>query len=183
MNGFDVFLLVLACVLVLVGMVKGIVRILIGIAALAAAFGLAAYYHQPLATRLGVLDVSESVLRLIAYALIFIGVMLAGGLIAYAMRKLIKASMLSWADRTAGAVVGLVAAALVAVLLVLPVVAYSPWGPIALGDSMLAPYIVGVGEAAATVAPPEMAERYRRGVEDLRKIWDESLVDPSRQPV
>jgi hypothetical protein len=99
------------------------------------------------------------------------------------MRKLIKASMLSWADRTAGAVVGLAAAALVAVLLVLPVVAYSPWGPIALGDSMLAPYIVGVGEAAATVAPPEMAERYRRGVEDLRKIWDESLVDPSRQPV
>ena len=36
--------------------------------------------------------------------------------------------MLSWADRTAGRHVGLVAAALVAALLVLPVVAYSPWG-------------------------------------------------------
>ena len=48
---------------------------------------------------------------------------------------------------------------------------------------MLAPYIVGVAEAAATVAPPEMAERYREGVEDLRRIWDEAPVDPSRQPV
>jgi membrane protein required for colicin V production len=183
MNGFDVFLLVLACLLVLIGVIKGIVRILIGIAALIAAFAFAAYYHQPLATRLGVLDVSESVLRMIAYALIFIGVMLAGGLLAYLTRKLIKASMLSWADRTAGAVVGLVAAALVAVLLVLPVVAYSPWRATAFGDSMFAPYIVEVGEAAATVAPAEMAERYRQGVEDLRKIWDGPLVDSSRQPV
>jgi membrane protein required for colicin V production len=183
MNGFDVFLLVLACLLILVGVIKGIVRILIGIAALVAAFALAAYYHQPLATRLGVLDVSDGVLRLIAYVLIFIGVMLAGGLLAYLTRRLIKASMLSWADRTAGAVVGLVAAALVAGLLVLPVVAYSPWGATALGDSILAPYVVGVAEAAATVAPPEMAERYREGVEDLRKIWDETLVDSSRQPV
>ena len=42
MNGFDIFLLVMACLLVLVGMIKGIVRILIGVAALVAAFALAA---------------------------------------------------------------------------------------------------------------------------------------------
>ena len=177
MNGFDIFLLVLACLLVLVGVIKGIVRILIGVAALVAAFALAAYYHQPLASRLGVLDVSEGILRLIAYALIFIGVMLAGGLATYLMRKLIKASILSWADRTAGGAVGLVAAALAAALLVLPVVAYSPWGPRALGNSVLAPYVLGVAEAAAIVAPPEMAERYREGVQDLKKIWDASPGD------
>lgn len=174
MNGFDIFLLILACLLVLVGVIKGIIRILIGIAALVAAFAFAAYYHQPLASRLGVLDFSEGVLRLIAYALIFIGVMLTGGLIAFLVRKLIKASMLSWADRTAGALVGLVAAMLVAALVVLPVVAYSPWGPRALGNSVLAPYIVGVAEAAASVAPPEMAERYRRGVQDLKRIWSDA---------
>ena len=182
MNGFDIFLLVLACFLVLVGVIKGLVRILIGIAALVAAFALAAYYHQPLAARLGVLDVSEGALRLIAYGLIFIGVMLSGGLIAYLVRKLVKASMLSWADRTAGALVGLVAATLAAALLVLPLVAYSPWGAQALGSSVLAPYVVGVAEAVAGVAPPEMAERYRQGVEDLRRIWANAPVDPS-QPV
>lgn len=174
MNGFDIFLLVLACLLVVVGVIKGIVRILIGIAALVAAFALAAYYHQPLASRLGVLDVSEGVLRLIAYALIFVAVMLTGGLVTYLARKLLKVSMLTWADRTAGAAVGLVAAALAAALVVLPVVAYSPWGPQALGSSVLAPYIVGVAEAAAAIAPPEMAQRYREGVEDLRKIWSDA---------
>jgi len=183
MNGFDVFLLVLGCLLVLFGVIKGLVRILIGVAALVAAFALAAYYHQPLAARLGVLDVSDGVLRLIAYALIFIGVMLSGGLLTYLTRKLIKASMLNWVDRTAGAVAGLVAAGLLAGLLVFPVVAYSPWGPTALGNSMLAPYIVGVAEAAAAVAPPEMAERYREGVEDLKEIWDKAPVNPSQQPV
>jgi len=175
MNGFDIFLLVMACLLVLVGVIKGIVRILIGVAALVAAFAFAAYYHEPLANRLGVLDVSDGVLRLIAYVLIFIAVMLSGGVIAYLTRKLIKVSMLSWVDRVAGAVVGLVAAAVVAALLVLPVVAYSPWGPQALGNSVLAPYVVSVAEAAASIAPPEMADRYRKGVEDLKKIWDEPV--------
>ena len=39
------------------------------------------------------------------------------------------------------------------------------------------------GAITATVAPPEMAERYRDGVEDLRRIWDDAPVDPGRQPV
>ena len=176
MNEFDIFLLALACVLVVVGMIKGIVRILVGVAALVGAFALAAYYHRPLADRLHVLDVSEGGLRLIAYGLIFIGVMLTGAVIAYIVRKLLKAAMLSWADRTAGAVVGLVAAALAAALLVLPIVAYSPWGEEALTDSVLAPYVLSVGEAAATLAPEEMADRYREGVQNLRRIWAETAA-------
>lgn len=176
MNGFDIFLLALACVLVVIGVIKGIVRILVGIAALVGAFALATYYHEPLASRMGVLDVSDGALRLIAYGLIFIGVMLTGALIGWAVRKLLSAAMLSWADRTAGGAVGLVAATLAAALLVLPIVAYSPWSERALTDSILAPYVLSVGEAAASIAPAEMAERYREGVENLRRIWAESAA-------
>ena len=90
MNTFDIILLVFACVLVVVGMFKGLVRILLGLAALVAAFALAARYHEGLADRLGGVDISIEALRLVAYLLIFIGVMLAGGLVAFFARRLLQ---------------------------------------------------------------------------------------------
>jgi membrane protein required for colicin V production len=66
--------------------------------------------------------------------------------------------MLSWADRMAGGAVGLVAAMLIAAWLVLPLVAYSPFGEKALRDSVLAPYVTVVAN---------------KKVEDLRQYWRE----------
>jgi membrane protein required for colicin V production len=173
MNTFDVVLLALACLLVIVGMVKGLVRILIGVAALIAAFAVAARYHQPLADRLSGLDIGVGPLRFIAYLLIFIAVMLVGGAVAYLARKLIKAAMLSWADRLAGAAAGLVTAALTAALLVLPLVAYSPYSERVLASSLLAPYVTVVADMANSFVPEELSEHYREGIEDLRRFWRE----------
>ena len=176
MNSFDIVLLVLACVLVVIGMAKGLVRILIGLAALVAAFALAAIYHQPLADRLN-FEISVEATRLISYALIFLGVMLAGGLIAYLVRRLLKAAMLSWADRLGGAALGLVAAAVAAALLVLPVVAYSPHGTRLLGDSLFAPYVTAVADLANELVPEELSQRYLDGIEDLREFWREQVFE------
>jgi membrane protein required for colicin V production len=176
-NHFDVFLLAMACLLVLVGMIKGLVRVLIGIAALIAAFALAARYHQPLANRLSKLDVDFEPASLISYVLIFLGVMLAGGLVAWLVRRLIKAAMLSWADRLGGAALGLVAAMLIAALLVLPLVAYSPWSERVLARSKLAPYVTVVADLANMLVPEDLSRRYRQGVEELRRFWREHLMD------
>ena len=171
MNGFDMLLLTLAAVLVVIGMVKGLVRILLGIAALVAAFALAVQYHRPLADRLGGLDMPGGVLSFISYLAIFLGVMLAGGLVAFLMRRLLKAAMLSWADRLAGGALGLVAATLVAALLVLPVVAYFPASGDTLQHSRLAPYVTVVADLANLLAPDELSVRYRHAVENLRRVW------------
>jgi membrane protein required for colicin V production len=186
MNGFDIVLLVLGCALVVIGMVKGLVRILIGIAALVFAFALAARYHRPLAERLGGLEIGSEPTMLISWVLIFIGVMLAGGLVAFLVRKLLKAAMLSWADRIAGAALGLVAATLTAGLLILPVVAYSPWGEQALRGSILAPYVTVVADLANTMVPDDLSERYNQKIEELRRYWREQWyqrVEPEPQEV
>jgi membrane protein required for colicin V production len=185
MNTFDVILLAFACALVVLGMFKGLVRILIGLAAIVAAFALAARYHEGLAARLGSLDVSVEVLRLVAYLLIFIGVMLAGGLVAWLLRKVLRAAMLGWADRLGGAALGLVAALLTAALIVLPLVAYSPYGERILGGSVLAPYVTVVADLATGLAPADLSTRYREGVEKLRRYWQDRAIerlspDPSR---
>jgi membrane protein required for colicin V production len=178
-NGFDIVLLVLACVLVLVGMVKGLVRILIGIAALVFAFALAARYHRPLADRMGGMEIGAEPAMLISWVLIFIGVMLAGGVIAFLVRRLLKAAMLSWADRLAGAALGLVAATLAAGLLVLPVIAYSPGGERVLRGSVLAPYVTVVADLATTLVPDDLSERYGRKIEELRRYWREEWFEPA----
>jgi len=176
MNTFDIVLLTFACVLVVVGMFKGLVRILLGLAALVAAFALAARYHEGLADRLGV-NVSIEALRLLAYLLIFLGVMLAGGLAAYLTRRLLKAAMLGWADRLGGAALGFAVAMLAAALVVLPVVAYSPYGERVLAHSVLAPYITVVADIATSVVPEDLSSRYKKKVEDLRRYWQERYIE------
>ncbi|MHC4428573.1 MAG: CvpA family protein, partial [Planctomycetota bacterium] len=87
MNGFDIGLLVLLGILVVIGLLKGLARLLIGIAALVAAFVLAAQFHQDLAVKLTWFEWSDNVLTLVASLMIFIGIMLAAGLVAWLARE------------------------------------------------------------------------------------------------
>ena len=172
MNGFDITVLVLTGILVIIGLSKGLVRILIGIAALVVAFIVASQFHTTLAA---VFDRDPggpgAAASLAAYIAIFLGVMLLGGFVAFLMRRIVKAALLSWADRLAGGALGLLAAALASALLILPVVAYTPDGKEILTRSVLAPYVVTVADVFNQLAPDDLAERYRDGVRELRSRW------------
>jgi membrane protein required for colicin V production len=172
MNGFDIAVVVVAAVLVVFGAVKGLVRILVTLGALIAAFLLASQFHIPLA---GLFTDSpegpSAALRLVAYLVIFLGVMLAGGITAFFLRTLLKAALLGWADRLAGAALGFVVAALASALLILPIVAYTPRGEQMLGGSLLAPYVAAVADLVNHLAPEELSRRYRERMEELRRHW------------
>ncbi len=100
-----------------------------------------------------------------------VGVILAGAIAGHVMRRVLKAAMLSWADRLGGAALGLVAAALIAALIVLPLVAYTPYGESLLTGSVLAPYVSAVADLAATLLPAELTLLYQRNMESLRQAW------------
>ena len=74
MNHFDILLLIMACVLVVIGMVKGLVRVLIGLAALVVAFVVAARFHRPLADQLSWIRLPDKPLMLVTYVRIFLAV-------------------------------------------------------------------------------------------------------------
>ena len=102
-NTFDVLLLVLVGLLVLLGVLKGLTRLLIGVGALVAAFMLTAQFHWQVAVSMArVVEMTEPVANLVAYLAIFLGTMLAGALIASALGRLLRATMLGWADRRCG---------------------------------------------------------------------------------
>ena len=172
LNTFDLLLLVLVGLLVLLGLLKGLTRLLIGIGALVAAFILAARFHGLAAAAvLGVLDMPAAAANLIGYLAIFVGTMLAGAVTGRILRGLLKAAMLGWADRAAGAAAGFVAALLAAALIVLPVIAYVPTGERLLRDSVLAPYVTLVSDLANAIVPEELADQYRERMDALRGSW------------
>ena len=172
LNAFDLFLLVLVGLLILTGLLKGLVRLLIGIGALVAAFILAARFHGPAAAAvLGMMDMPASAANLIGYLAIFLGTMLAGALAGRLLRGLLKAAMLGWADRLAGAAAGLVAALIAAALIVLPVIAYVPTGEQLLRNSVLAPYVTRFSDLANAIVPEELAAQYRGRMDALRQSW------------
>ena len=177
MNYFDIALLILASVLIFIGVMKGLVRLLIGLAAFIAAFAVAARFHQPLAASMDFVKIPDGALMLLSYFLLFIGVMLLGGLTAYLLRKLMKAAMLGWADRLGGAAVGLALATLLAVLIILPTVAYSPGNSEMLSESVLAPFISEVADVASPMVPQQLSDLYNEKIEALRQLWQEKFFD------
>ena len=171
-NAFDVLLLVLVGLLVLLGVLRGLTRLLIGTGALVAAFMLAAQFHRQVAVSMvRVVEMPEPVANLAAYLAIFLGTMLAGSLVASVLGRLLKTTMLGWADRLAGGAVGLVAALLAAALVILPVVAYATSGAAVLRNSVLAPYVTVVADIANQFVPDRLSAQYRDRMESLRQYW------------
>ena len=67
MNAFDIFLLILISVLGLVGLLKGLVRLLIGVGALITAFIIAAQSHQKVTSTInGIVEMPDPIVSLIS---------------------------------------------------------------------------------------------------------------------
>ena len=64
-----------------------------------------------------------------------------------------------------------------AALLVLPLVAYSPYSERMLARSILAPYVTVVADVANLLVPEDLSRRYRQGVEGLRRMWRAQVDD------
>ncbi len=171
MNALDIGLIVLIVFGAGIGLTRGLVRILIGILSLVVAFFLASHYQDQIAALLTSRHVSEGPARIAAYVLVFMATMLAGGLVAWAVGKLLKLAMLSFPDRLAGGALGIVAALLAAAFLVHPLVASSPEGSRLLATSKIAPYVTVVADLGNAMAPDAVAKRYDQGIESLRRIW------------
>ena len=171
MNALDIGLVVLFAIGAGIGLARGFVRILIGILSLVVAFYLASRYQDQIAAVMTARHVSETPARIGAYVLVFVATMIAGGLVAWVVGKMLKLAMLSFADRLAGGALGIVAAMLGAAFLVHPLVASSTGGSRLLATSKIAPYVSVVADLGNAAAPDAVAKRYESGIESLRKIW------------
>lgn len=168
MNIVDLVVLIIVGVSGLVGLLRGAVREIFGLAALLIGFVLALNYYGPAARALGA-GISNP---LVAQGAAFFGILLvawaAFALVGMLLRRILKLLSLSWLDRLGGLAFGLARGALIVSVLTWSLAAFALPGSglpdDALGESRVARGVLEVGDRIAALFPEDFAARLRRGV-------------------
>jgi membrane protein required for colicin V production len=119
MTGFDIAVLAVVALSTLLAFARGVVREVIALASWIAAAILALAFGGALAAVLPGLEASPTARQVLAFALIFIGVLMAGALIAHVLTRMVRAVGLGFLDRLLGAIFGMARGAAIVVLFVL----------------------------------------------------------------
>lgn len=174
MNWLDAVLLFIIVLSVIAGFRKGLSRQIIGLVTVVVAivlglwmYGLAGHWLTPYVS-------SPRAANFGGFALVFIGVMLAGSLIGYVVHKFLKFTGLSFFDRILGAAFGVVRGVLISVAVILGIMAFSAEGkpPESVVHSRLSPYVVHAARVFAAMAPHEMREGFRRTYAQVKSAWN-----------
>ena len=106
MNWLDIVILVAIAIAAFLGLRMGLIKAVLVLAGIIVGVILAGHFSGPLAQRLTFIP-SESVAKVVAFAIILIGVLLIAAIVAWLLTWTAKVVMLGWVNRLGGAVLGL----------------------------------------------------------------------------
>ena len=164
------------------GLVAGFARVSIGFLAaiLGVVFGFwfygipAGWVHRYLH--------SVPVSNLIGFLLVFWAILAIGALFAKITSKLFKWTGLSWLDRLLGGAFGLVRGALIAVVMIAVLLAFTPKPmPNWMVKSEVLPYAMEASNAIASLAPNAIKNAFGESMLELRRVWNQQVVESRKQ--
>lgn len=167
-NWLDWILAAIVVVSVVAAIKRGFVQELISIAAVVIGLVVAALGYSRAALWFDDLTKSHQISLGLGFLVLFVGVLVAGAVIALLARKLIKTAGLEWFDRFLGGVFGLVRGVLVDCILLLALMAFAI-KPEAVRQSSLAPYVTAGTRVVALVMPENLRAQFRLGFEKFRQ--------------
>jgi membrane protein required for colicin V production len=119
MNAFDLAVLALVALSTLLAFARGVVRELIALASWILGIAVALMFAGKGAQLFAWLEVTAEIRLVLAFALIFVAVLVAGALVAWVLSRAIHAARLSFVDRFLGGAFGLARGILLVVLFAL----------------------------------------------------------------
>jgi len=111
MNWLDIAIIVAIAIAILIGLRIGIIKAVLSLAGLIVGVILAGRYYVPFSEWLSFIP-QASVAKIVAFAIILIGVMVIAGVLASLLKWAASAVMLGWVNRLGGAVFGLLLGAI-----------------------------------------------------------------------
>jgi membrane protein required for colicin V production len=169
MNGFDAFVLLAALALVCLGILRGLVRISLGLGGLVLGLLVALQYEGSVAPSFERAVGDPVVAHLLAFAVLVMAVLAGSILLAWALRRLLKKAHLGWLDRLLGAAVGLLCATLLAAAVAVPLASVLPKDSRVLAESRLAPVTLKVSRMVVRLAPQDLREKFLRGIDRIQE--------------
>ncbi len=106
MNWLDIVIIVALVVPTFIGLKSGLIKTVLSLVGLIVGVILARLYYIPLSEQLGFIP-QATVAKVVAFAIIMIGVMIVAGVLAMALKWIASVVMLGWVNRIGGAVFGL----------------------------------------------------------------------------
>ena len=111
MSWLDIVILAVIAVATLMGLRTGIIKAVLSLAGLVIGVALAGRFYLSLSAELTFIS-SPSWAKIVAFAIILIGVMIVARVIANLLKRVASALMLGWVDKVGGAVFGLMLGAI-----------------------------------------------------------------------
>jgi membrane protein required for colicin V production len=177
MNLLDLLLVVIVGVSIATGFMAGFARV--GVGFIASVSGLLFgfwYYSVPAAWIRDHWTMSASAANMLGFFVVFLAFLSAGAMIGKLLSKLFKWSGLNWLDRLLGGAFGLVRGALLAVITVAVIMAFTPKPlPTWMTGSEVLPYVLDASNLCSNLAPAAVKDAFRDSMFEIRKLWEEEL--------
>jgi len=172
-NWLDIVFAIVLISSVLEGLKEGFARTALGLAAVIVGLVCGLWFYGSVGA-LFESHVGQTWANVLGFLVIFVGVIMAGGLLGALIAKLLKMIHLSWLDRLAGGAFGVLRGALVCAVIVAVMMAFSPKPPPgSVERSRIAPYVMGTARILVYAAPHEFSEGFHRSYDKLRALWDD----------
>jgi membrane protein required for colicin V production len=167
---------------VMAGFVAGFARVGIGFCAAIAGVVFGFWFYKSPAAWFHKFISSHAVSNVLGFLVVFWAILIVGALIAKMVSTFFKWTGLSWLDRLLGAAFGFVRGAVIGVGFVAVLLAFAPKPlPNWMVSSVLLPYAIDGSNLFASMAPSELKDAFREGMDEVRKDWDDQLQKSRRK--
>jgi membrane protein required for colicin V production len=167
-NWLDWILALVVLFSVISGAGEGLVKGLVGLASLIVGVAVAAGGYRSFGDTLGSWIHSRELAYGLAFFILFVLVLIVGGLVAAAVEKLVNTAGIRWLDRLLGLFFGLLRGIIVDAVIVMALLAFAI-KPEAVRRSQLAPWAIQESRAMAALMPPDLRRQFDAGLEALQR--------------
>ncbi len=171
MNAFDIIIVVILGYGLIWGIFRGLVKEVSSIIGVIGGLVAAYLYYGTVAGWLTGLVSNPAYRNILAFMVLFCGVVIVVNVIAIVLKYLLNLIFLGWLDRLGGAGFGLVKGVLIVSVLFMVLTAFLPKGAPLIKDSVGAPYVALVSEKIAAVASSDATREFTSKLGELKKAW------------
>lgn len=167
LNWLDILLLIILTLMIIIGLIKGLVRQVIGLLAIIIGFILALLYYPQAGRIFQAFIRGETLSQFLGFLLIFSAVILVGVIMSFFLSKLIRGSI-KFFDRILGAGLGFVKGVLICGILLLAFFLF-PVNKRVLQESKIAPYCLYMTRLAVNLIPQDLKQKFNSTYKEIFK--------------
>lgn len=172
MNWLDMVLAPILIGSVGAGLMKGLIRTVVGMVTAVAAVLISLWFYGVAAAVFNEYAKSPAMANALGFVSLFLGVFLVGMLVTRVLAMVFKWAGITWLDRLLGGAFGLVRGLIFATAIVMAVMAFSlnpP--PQAVVESEIAPYVLDAARLASNLAPEELKLAIEKSYQKIKGAW------------